>query len=133
MAQVEVKRLSKHLHEMRLKRAQRRLTNAVIQDSTKYVPHRGGKLRASVHNATVLESGIIIYNTPYAHYQWKGKDMIGMETERHWARKNETKKYNGKMLVYREPGTTKEWTKEAERDNLQKWNRMVGRILEGKG
>lgn len=132
MALVEVKKLNKRLHEMRLKRAQRRLTNAVIQDSTKYVPHRGGKLRATVHSTTVLESGIIIYNTPYAHYQWQGRDMIGRETERHWARKNETKKYNDKMIVYQEPGTTKEWTKEAEKENLQKWNRMVGRILEGK-
>lgn len=132
MITIDVKILSLEEMKKRIELAQKRLDTLVINDSEKYVPFKNGGLRASAHIATVIGSGLIVYNTPYAHYQYFGKDMVGVETKKHWAEKYEPKEYNGKLLYYHEPGTGSQWFEETKEQNLDKWIKTVGRILDGK-
>lgn len=132
MITIDVKKISTEEMEKRIKLAQKRLDTLVISDGEKYVPFKNGGLRASAHIATVIGSGLIVYNTPYAHYQYIGKDMVGVETKKHWAKKYETKIYNGKVLYYHEQDTGSQWFEKAKEQNLDKWTRAVGRVLDGK-
>lgn len=112
----------------RLETAQRRLDILVATDSTRYVPIDSGVLRNSVN---YLTPGEVSWNTPYAHYQYIGKDMIGVETKRHWARKDEPKEYNGKLLTYREPEATSEWFETAMNIHIKEWINTIGEIING--
>lgn len=53
-------------------RAQTWLDSEVLKDSDPYVPMRTGTLVKSGIRGTVLGSGLIVYNAPYARYQYYG-------------------------------------------------------------
>lgn len=112
----------------RLEAAQRRLDILVAINSTRYVPVDSGVLRNSVN---YLTPGEVSWNTPYAHYQYMGKDMIGIETKRHRAMKDEAKEYNGKLLKYSEPEATPEWVETAKNIHMKEWVNTIGEILNG--
>lgn len=59
------------------KRAQIWLDNEVLKDSTPYVPRLAGELEQSGPRGTKAGSGEVIYNSPYARYQYYGKVMVG--------------------------------------------------------
>lgn len=44
----------------------------VIRQNEPYVPFDEGVLTASASTATDIGSGLVVYNTPYAHYQYYG-------------------------------------------------------------
>ena len=73
----------------------------------KYVPEDEGGLRTNV------EEGIdyIRYNSPYAHYQYKGILYVDPETNSPYARKDTTKVPTGRALTYHTPGTGPYWDK----------------------
>lgn len=48
--------------------AQKYLDNEVLKDCTPYVPMNTGQLMRSGINATVLGSGEVVWNTPYASH-----------------------------------------------------------------
>lgn len=52
---------------------QRYIDSEVIRQCEPYVPFDNGILTASASTATVIGSGLVTYNTPYAHYQYYGK------------------------------------------------------------
>lgn len=131
MVTVEVRNINPAILERRMELAQKRLDSMVISDCEQYVPFKSGKLRESVHIHTVPGSGLIIYPGPYAHYQYEGKDMVGVSTKKHWADKYEPKEYNGKVLHYHEPGTEEKWFEKAKEQNLDKWMNMVRRTING--
>jgi hypothetical protein len=54
------------------KMAQRYLDNEVLKDSTPYVPRLTGALERSGISGTVIGSGEIVYNSPYARKQYYG-------------------------------------------------------------
>jgi hypothetical protein len=54
-------------------RAQQWLDNEVLKDCTPYVPRITGALEHSGIDGTVLGSGLIVYNSPYARYQYYGE------------------------------------------------------------
>ena len=56
-------------------KVQRLFTNEVARYSNAYAPMQSGILK-NTHNITPDGDGII-YNTPYARYQYHGKVMIG--------------------------------------------------------
>jgi len=59
------------------KRAQIWLDNEVLKDSTPFIPRLSGSLEQSGPHGTKAGSGEVIYNSPYARYQYYGKVMIG--------------------------------------------------------
>ena len=129
MVTVEVRNIDINRFNRKLELAQKRLDDAIIRDCHPFTPVRKGVLRASVNTHTVRGSGLIIYPGPYAHYIYEGKDMVGVRTKRHRADKDEPKEYNGKVLYYHEPGTGEKWFEKAKEQNLDKWIRTVGTIL----
>lgn len=114
-----------------IQKAQVNLDREVLQDSNLYVPFRSDTLRNSGISHTVLGSGEIQWKTPYAHYQYVGKDMIGTVSKRHWAMRNEPKMYNGKALQYHTPGTGSHWFEKAKRVHGKKWVKNVKKIAGG--
>lgn len=114
-----------------IQRAQMHLDKDVLEDSNKYVPFRAGELRRSGIRNTVLGSGTVQWNTPYAHYQYTGKDMIGTVTKRHWAMEGEPKMYNGRALQYHTAGTGAFWFEKAKMVHGKAWIRKVKKIAGG--
>ncbi|MDD4390591.1 MAG: minor capsid protein [Eubacteriales bacterium] len=54
-------------------RVQRLFTNEVARYADPYIPMQQGALK----NMPIIEDDGIIYNTPYARYQYYGKVMVG--------------------------------------------------------
>lgn len=52
---------------------QRYIDSEVIRQCEPYVPYDNGALTRSASLATVVGSGQVVYNTPYAHYQYYGE------------------------------------------------------------
>lgn len=61
-----------HRLDTRFQKAQRFLDSEVLRCSEPYVPMRTGNLARSGQNGTNIGSGQIIYNAPYAKYQYYG-------------------------------------------------------------
>ena len=55
--------------------AQKFLDNEVLRDSAPYVPFRTGNLMNSGNTGTVIGSGEVVYNAPYAKKVYYGKNM----------------------------------------------------------
>lgn len=66
----------------------------------KYVSKKGGVQEKSIPNASKYGSGRIIINVRYARFQAEGKVMVGVNSRRAWARKNEKKVVINKKLKY---------------------------------
>lgn len=129
MVSVHVDHVSTLKYNKKLEKAQKQLDTMVIKDSTRYVPVRGGVLRNSVNLNTVIGKGLIVWKTPYAHYQFTGKDMVGVETGRHWARRFEPKEYNGNVLRYSDPEATSNWFGKAKQIHGREWTKKVKVIM----
>ena len=66
----------------------------------KYVSRKGGDQEKSIPTASKYGSGRIIINVRYARFQAEGKVMVGVNSRRTWARKNEKKVVINKNLKY---------------------------------
>lgn len=66
----------------------------------KYVSKKGGVQEKSIPTASKYGSGRIIINVRYARFQAEGKVMVGVNSRRAWARKNEKKVVINKNLKY---------------------------------
>ena len=53
----------------------------------KYTPMQSGVLRENIS----INPFEVVYNSPYAHYQWKGKLYVSPTTGSSWAQEGETK------------------------------------------
>ncbi len=73
----------------------------------KYVPYRDGFLRANVE----LGKNYVKYNSPYAHYMYRGLAYVDSETGSAYAKAGNTKVPSGKALNYHTPGTGSHWDK----------------------
>lgn len=113
------------------RQAQKHLDQMVIRDTEPFVPFDRGVLRSSVMYATKIGSGEIIYRTPYAHYQYQGKAMVGIESKSAYARHEEPKVYNGKLLGYHTTGTGSHWFEHSKKKNLSTWINGVKKRLGG--
>ena len=95
----------------RFDRAQKFVDNEVLKDSDEYVPMRTGNLRNSGIRGTVLGSGRVIYNAPYA-----------------------AKCYYGTHIRFSKnlhPKATAQWFEKAKAVNRQKWIDGAQKIVEG--
>jgi len=66
----------------------------------KYVSRKSGDQEKSIPIASNYGSGRIIINVHYARFQAKGKVMVGVNSRKAWARKNEKKVVINKNLKY---------------------------------
>lgn len=124
---LDTSRIDKNIQE-----AQKYLDNRVITDCEPFVPIRTGGLRGSARRFTELGSGRVVWNTPYAHYQYKGDAMVGVDSGSPWAKKNEPKEYNGKKLTYSDPATGPNWFERAKKRFKKSWIEGVERIVRKK-
>lgn len=84
--------------------AQKRLDNAILKDTDKYVPMLTGMLKLSGKLGTVIGQGLIMYIAPYAKVRYYSKNKIGSST-----------------------GTLRGpyWFERSKSDNKQEWIRTV--------
>lgn len=69
--------VDKALHKAQLEKAQILLKNEVAKGSDKYVPFLNGVLAKSVNASINTPDPMLIYNAPYARYQYYGVAMAG--------------------------------------------------------
>lgn len=102
-------------------RAQKWLDNQVITDSNPYVPFQSGDLRRSAIRGTVPGEGEIVWDSPYARYQYYGKVMIGPPP----------KELTDMPLQYHTPGTGSFWFENAKSVKKQQWINGARKIAGG--
>ena len=61
--------------ESRYSKAQKYVDSSVLRYNAKYIPFRTGFLNQSGTLGTVIGSGLVVYNAPYARYMYYGKVM----------------------------------------------------------
>ena len=92
-------------------RAQRFLDSEVLRCSAPYVPMRSGALMRSGTNGTVLGSGQVKYNAPYARIQYYGLSF-------HFSKD-------------KHPQACAQWFEKAKAANLGTWEDGVQKIFKG--
>jgi hypothetical protein len=63
-------------------RVQKFIDSEVLRKSEPYIPMDTGKLKQSGISGTTIGSGKVVYNSPYARYQYYGKVMVGSAPKR---------------------------------------------------
>ena len=66
----------------------------------KYVSKKGGDQEKSIPIASNYGRGRVVINVRYARFQAEGKVMVGVNSRKAWARKNEKKVVINKNLKY---------------------------------
>ena len=126
---------------------QKFIDNEVMRQSLPYMPNMNGVLQNAMMSQTVIGSGEIRQNTPYARYQYYGMlfvDPITLKgsfydarTGRHWSRKGVAKipDPNGRTLTY---NTSKNalagshWFDRAMKDHGESIGRAAARLAKGR-
>ncbi len=104
--------------------AQRFLDSEVLRTTDPYVPLDTGKLKQAGILGTTIGSGEIVYNSPYARYQYYGKLMVGKAP----------KTLTGIDLKYHS-GDSKRgamWFERSKADNLNAWLKGVADVIGGR-
>jgi len=100
-----------------------KLASVVRTYSDEYVPKQQGTLK---NTARIVDTGInvyIVYNQPYAHYQYYGEAMAGPAP----------KHYTGEPLTYHEaPIRGKEWDKRMMADRGRDVTKALAVYVGGK-
>ncbi len=105
-------------------KAQRFLDNEVLRTTEPYVPLDTGKLKQAGILGTTIGSGEIVYNSPYARYQYYGKLMVGKAP----------KTLTNTDLDYHS-GDSKRgamWFERSKADNLDAWLDGVADVIGGR-
>ena len=76
------------------------LDKTTVEYLMKYVSKKGGAQEKSIPIASNYGSCRVIINVRYARFQAEGKVMVGVNSRRAWARKNEKKVVINKNLKY---------------------------------
>lgn len=101
--------------------AQKYLDSQVITDSTPYVPYQSDDLRRSAIKGTDPGSGEVIWDSPYARYQYYGRVMVGPPP----------KQVTDTLLQYATPGTGAYWFETAKGNCKKQWIDGVRKIAGG--
>lgn len=88
-------------------RGKRALANQVLMDTDKYIPTKGGALRASGQIA--IDGSAVSWNTVYARAQFYGTNGIVV------------------FKKYTTPGTGKLWYDKSAEANVDKWKRVAAK------
>lgn len=79
---------------------QKYIDSECIRLMVRYTPMRNGMLMKSTALGTVIGSGEIRYNSPYARYQYYGKLMVSSVTGSAYAKRGESKVLTERDLAY---------------------------------
>jgi hypothetical protein len=112
--------------EGKLENAQKVLNYQIIADTSKFVPFKQGILSNSVH---VENENEIVYQTPYARFQYMGKVMVGIVSKSPFARVGERKRVvPGRDIIYDKtahPEAGSRWFERAAEEYESDWIRAV--------
>lgn len=99
-----------------------------------YVPMASGSGAHMKERYTIAPDGsTITYQGPYAHFQYAGEVMVGVESGSPWAKSGEPKRYTGKPLDYHgAPMRGKEWDKRMMADRGDELKKAVAKYVGGK-
>lgn len=96
-------------------RAGKKLAAAAVTLMDRHIPMRSGTLKNSAQIREQYPKTLIIYDQPYAHYQYVGKAMgpnFKLKNGEWRSRRGKEKHYTGKNLSYSgAPDRGKEWDK----------------------
>lgn len=81
-------------------RIQKLCDSEVLRQCEPYTPRDTGALVNSATTATDIGSGEVIWNTPYARYQYYGVLMVSPSTGSSWAKAGERKVKTETSLTY---------------------------------
>lgn len=114
-------------------RVQRFIDQKVIDGCTPYVPASPDRtLEFSAQVSTEIGSGTVVWNTPYARYQYYGFVMTD-EAGRTWVGPGETKPViTDRPLIYdtsQNPMAGPHWFERAKADNLTEWLDEARRVM----
>ena len=123
--------------QKRVPEAQKKLNMQITADCDPLVPFRGGALRNSVRYPNGITGGQIMWDTPYAHYQYVGEvygpnipkkdkegNIIGW-----WSPPGKKKHPTGRPIEQRTEGTTARWFDAAKTEHLDNWVELVKKVL----
>lgn len=79
---------------------QKYIDSEVIRHCAPYAPHESGQMQKSATLGTVIGSGEIVYNSPYAKFLYYGKVMVSPSTGSPWAKKGERKNLTQRPLKF---------------------------------
>lgn len=116
----------------KLAKAQQFVDSECIRLMVPYTPMLSGQMMQSATRGTVIGSGEIKYNSPYARYQYYGKLMISSVTGSSYARKGESKVLTGKDLRYnksKHPRAGKLWFERMKADRKEQILKGAERLL----
>lgn len=111
-------------HNMDFAKAQKFIDSECIRLMKPYTPFLNGVLEKSATLGTVIGSGQIKQNTPYARYQYYGELMVSSTTGSAWATSGESKVLTGVPLQHskaKHPQAGKMWferMKEAHKQSI---------------
>lgn len=107
-------------------RAQIWLDNAVLKDSTPYVPMRTGALYKTGILGTTPGEGVVQWIAPYAHYLYKGKVVVGPKYGPKYATNKDLN-----ISKSEHPNAQPFWFEAAKAQNKPVWVRGAQRIAGG--
>ena len=107
----------------RVDRAQLELAEQIRSDTDKFVPKMAGQLAGNV----TADKDQIVYNSPYAHYQYEGILYVSAKTGSAYAKHGESKVPTGKALAHHTG--QKRWFDASKAVNLEKWKRVFARAI----
>lgn len=113
-------------------KAQSFIDSECIRLMVPYTPMLNGQLMQSATRGTVIGSGVIKYNSPYARYQYYGKLMVSSVTGSSYARRGESKIITNKDLHYnnsRHPRAGKMWFERMKADRKEQILKGAERLL----
>lgn len=79
---------------------QKYIDSEVIKHCAPYAPFETGQMQKSATLGTVIGSGEIVYNSPYAKFLYYGKVMVSPSTGSPWAKKGERKNLTERPLQF---------------------------------
>lgn len=120
------------VYKSKFAKAQQFVDSECIELVIPYTPMLSGQMMQSATRGTVIGSGEIKYNSPYARYQYYGKLMISSVTGSSYARKGESKVLTGKDLRYnksKHPRAGKLWFERMKADRKEQILKGAERLL----
>ena len=113
--------------EQRRNTAQIWLDSEILRSTEPFVPMDQGGLIGSGVRGTVPGSGLIVYNSPYAHYHYVGLVRVGRAPKKLTNRKMN---YSQLHQAGQERGSA--WFDHSKKVNLAAWIAGVERAMKGK-
>lgn len=110
--------------EGKINQAQKWLDNEALNSTAPYIPRQTGSLEQSGISGTKIGSGLLVYNSPYARYQYYGKVMVGRAP----------KTVTSKNLKYYHGSHAKAgrlWFEVSKSANKKNWIKGVKQIIGG--